>query len=87
MIINRSVEKKICLYVLELKYPVLKKDLDIRIGNDFLKRNDLSRYLGVSLDPQLCLTRHIEGVANSVRERTTIYRSWRGHNGAPCPSP
>ncbi|GFN85545.1 RNA-directed DNA polymerase from mobile element jockey [Plakobranchus ocellatus] len=55
-----------------LSKPMLKKDPDIHIGNDSLRRDDLPRYLGVSLDPRLCFRRHIEGEAKSVRERTKI---------------
>ncbi|GFO33620.1 RNA-directed DNA polymerase from mobile element jockey [Plakobranchus ocellatus] len=61
-----------------LSKPVLKEDLGIRFGNDSLKRDDLPRYLGVSLDRRLCLRRHIEGVANSVQERTTILQKLVG---------
>ncbi|GFN90798.1 RNA-directed DNA polymerase from mobile element jockey-like [Plakobranchus ocellatus] len=68
-----------------LSNAVLKKALDIRIGNDSLQRNDLPRYLGVSLDPRLCLRRHIEEVANSVRERTRILQKLAGTNWGPTP--
>ncbi|GFN85280.1 RNA-directed DNA polymerase from mobile element jockey-like [Plakobranchus ocellatus] len=63
-----------------LSNPVQKKALDIRIGNDSLQRDDLPRYLGVSLDPRLCLRRHIEEVANSVRERIRILQKLAGSN-------
>ncbi|GFN82319.1 hypothetical protein PoB_000882500 [Plakobranchus ocellatus] len=70
-----------------LSNSVLKKTLDIRIGNDSLKRDDLPRYLGVLLDPRLCLRHHIEEVANSVRERTRILQKLAGTTGAPRHSP
>ncbi|GFO26921.1 RNA-directed DNA polymerase from mobile element jockey-like [Plakobranchus ocellatus] len=65
--------------------PVLKKALDIRILNVSLQRDDLPRYLGMSLDPGLCLRRHIEEVANSVRERTRILQKLAGTNWGATP--
>ncbi|GFO36149.1 reverse transcriptase-like protein [Plakobranchus ocellatus] len=65
--------------------PVLKKVLDIRIEKDSLHRDDLPRYLGVSLDPRLCLRRHIEEVANSVRERIRILQKLDGTNWGVTP--
>ncbi|GFN85842.1 hypothetical protein PoB_001234800 [Plakobranchus ocellatus] len=41
--------------------PGAAEDLDIQIGRESLKQDDFPRYLGVSLDAQLCLRRHIEG--------------------------
>ncbi|GFN84233.1 RNA-directed DNA polymerase from mobile element jockey-like [Plakobranchus ocellatus] len=68
-----------------LSNPVLKKVLDIRIGNSSLLRDDLPRYLGMLLDPRLCLRRHIEEVANSVRERTRILQKLAGTNWGATP--
>ncbi|GFN92935.1 hypothetical protein PoB_001944100 [Plakobranchus ocellatus] len=48
---------------------VLAKYLNVRLGEDFLQRDNLPRYLGVALDPRLNLTKHVENVAISVRER------------------
>ncbi|GFN78472.1 hypothetical protein PoB_000497800 [Plakobranchus ocellatus] len=47
-------------------------------GRCTLKRDDLRRYLSESLDPRLCLRRHIANVANSVRERTAILQKLTG---------
>ncbi|GFO05989.1 RNA-directed DNA polymerase from mobile element jockey-like [Plakobranchus ocellatus] len=48
-------------------------------------RDDLPRYLGVSLYPRLCLRRHIEEVTNSVRERTRILQKLAGTNWGATP--
>ncbi|GFO48819.1 non-ltr RNAse hi domain of reverse transcriptases [Plakobranchus ocellatus] len=83
---SRISKKTTTVYTtFSLSNPVLKKALDIRIGNDSLKRDDLPRYLGVSLDPRLCLGRHIEEVANSVRERTRILQKLAGTNWGATP--
>ncbi|GFN86266.1 hypothetical protein PoB_001277200 [Plakobranchus ocellatus] len=70
-----------------LRNPVLKKSLEIGIGKESLKRDDLQRYLDILPDPRLCLRRHIEEVANSVRYRTTIAQGWQEQLGTPRPSP
>ncbi|GFO25851.1 RNA-directed DNA polymerase from mobile element jockey-like [Plakobranchus ocellatus] len=59
---------------------VLQKDLEIHIRGESLKQDDLSRYLGISLDPQLCLRCHIKEVADSMQERTTILQKLVGTN-------
>ncbi|GFN84208.1 hypothetical protein PoB_001071400 [Plakobranchus ocellatus] len=57
----------------------------INSDNDSLQRDDLPRYLGVSLDPRLSLRRHIEEVANSVRERTRVLQKLAGTNWGATP--
>ncbi|GFO00516.1 RNA-directed DNA polymerase from mobile element jockey-like [Plakobranchus ocellatus] len=65
--------------------PVLQKDLDIRFRKESHKRDDLPRYLGVSLDARLCLRRQIEEVAKIVRERTNILQRLTGPNWGATP--
>ncbi|GFO40670.1 hypothetical protein PoB_006717500 [Plakobranchus ocellatus] len=56
------------------------------VGRESLKRDEHRRYLGVSLDPGLCLRHHIKEWPIAC-EKGRFYRSWRGQNGVPHPSP
>ena len=57
---------------------VLKKNLEIVIGETSLRRDDLPRYLGVLLDPRLRLTQHIEQTAVKASERDSLMRKLAG---------
>ncbi|GFO12475.1 RNA-directed DNA polymerase from mobile element jockey-like [Plakobranchus ocellatus] len=50
-----------------------------------LKRDDRPRYLGVSLNPRLCLRRYIENLASSVQEPTAILQKLAGTNRGATP--
>ncbi|GFN96032.1 RNA-directed DNA polymerase from mobile element jockey-like, partial [Plakobranchus ocellatus] len=58
--------------------PVLARDLDIKMGKVSLQRDNLPKYLGVSLDPRLNLTKHVKNVASNVRERIGIVKKVAG---------
>ncbi|RUS68499.1 hypothetical protein EGW08_023739 [Elysia chlorotica] len=57
---------------------VLAKDLEVKLGDFPLERESLPRYLGLTLDPRLNLTAHVEQLVKKAQDRVSIMRKLAG---------